>query len=153
MSLADYILWIVAGISVIYTFYFSIKTYKSLKKETFKRIRYPKRRTIKRAYMNKDEFEKWKHSVLQKQLPQSIKKFKEVFSMRLCRKIYEIIKAILGLAVLIAQFYIMWHKGYYSLFFFFLILIPATPVLRDVMRNCIKKHILRKYSIKDKVKY
>ena len=79
MSLADYILWIVVGISVIYTFYFSIKAHKSLKKETIKRIRYPKRRTIKRAYMNKDEFEKMKHSVLQNHYPRALKSLRRYF--------------------------------------------------------------------------
>jgi len=69
--------------------------------------------------------------------------------MKSSRNIYECVKCVLALVVLIGQFYIMWMKGWYILFFILLTLILTDVFFGQKIRNYfsqkIKEHILKKY--------
>lgn len=67
------------------------------------------------------------------------------------RKGFDIFKTILALVVLISQFYIMWYKGYYLLFFIFLVLILLETLCGDVICKHIIKQICHKYGINEEV--
>lgn len=63
--------------------------------------------------------------------------------------VYETFKFALAFIILIAQFYIMWIRGWYILFFILLALILTDVFFGEKIKNYlsrkIKEHILKKY--------